>query len=70
MDSRLRGNDGAGVVVGVCDIGVEFNLPQPEYSTKNSAQKWTFYKKTSTKINERIKYPSQRPCRHQSDDHA
>ena len=29
-----------------------------------------FIKKTSTKINERIKYPSQRPCRHQSDDHA
>ena len=27
MDSHLRGNDVAGVVVGECDIGVKLNLP-------------------------------------------
>ena len=39
LDSRLCGNDGVdlrgnnagGVVAGVCDVGIEFNLSQPEH---------------------------------------
>ena len=49
MDSRLRGNDSvdlcgnglAGVGVGVCDTGVEFNLPQPEHFTNKLGTKST-----------------------------
>ena len=47
MDSCLRGNDVAclcgndvaGVVAGVCDIGVEFNLPQAEHFTSKRSTK-------------------------------
>ena len=27
----LRGNNAGGVVAGVCDVGIEFNLSQPEH---------------------------------------